>query len=229
LASRGTATRAPRSCGSTSRQARPGSSASPTLSRGRRPRCAKGGCPIRWRSVWLTACSVVVAAVAGCGGGDGETRTERTQPQIERAVAEQLAGTSDEVAAAIESGDSCAASDAAARLRADLTDAINGGKVPDVYLEDLSGAVNELAAQVPACADEPSAGNDDDDDRDHDGKEKGKGKGKSKKDKGGPKHRDTGEGETVPTEPETETETLPPETVTDPTTTGTDTSEGDDG
>jgi hypothetical protein len=32
-----------------------------------------------------------------------------------------------------------------------VTEAINDGKVPDVYLEDLSGLVNEIEAQIPEC------------------------------------------------------------------------------
>jgi hypothetical protein len=32
-----------------------------------------------------------------------------------------------------------------------VTEAINAGRVPEVYLEDLSGLVNEIEAQVPEC------------------------------------------------------------------------------
>jgi hypothetical protein len=59
---------------------------------------------------------------------------------------------SDEVAQHLDGGDGCAASESAARLREGVTAAINDGKVPDVYLEDLSGLVNEIEAQIPACA-----------------------------------------------------------------------------
>jgi hypothetical protein len=117
----------------------------------------KGGCPIRWRSVWLTACSGALAvALVGCGGnGDGTETVAAAGPPIERAVAEELAGLSDEVARHMESGDSCAASEAAAKLREEVTAAINDGKIPAVYLEDLSGLANEIELQTPDCAEPP--------------------------------------------------------------------------
>jgi hypothetical protein len=58
---------------------------------------------------------------------------------------------SEEVAQHLDVGDSCAAAESAARLRDGLTAAINDRKVPDVYLEDLSGLVNEIEAQIPEC------------------------------------------------------------------------------
>jgi hypothetical protein len=62
---------------------------------------------------------------------------------------------SDEVAEHLDGGDACAASESAARLRESVTAAINDGKVPEVYLEDLSGLVNEIEAQIPECAEPP--------------------------------------------------------------------------
>jgi hypothetical protein len=58
---------------------------------------------------------------------------------------------SDEVAQQLDGGDPCAATESAVRLREAVTAAINDGKVPDVYLEDLSGLVNEIEAQIPQC------------------------------------------------------------------------------
>ena len=129
---------------------------------------------MRSRSVWLTACSAALAvAVGGCGGNDSERQV--AGPKIEGAVANELASLSDEVAQQLEEGDSCAARETAARLRAGVTEAINGGKVPDVYLEDLSGVVNEIEAQIPECTASSSAPPKDD------GKGKGKKKGHGKK------------------------------------------------
>jgi hypothetical protein len=108
---------------------------------------------MHWRSVWLTACSA--ALLAGCGGGGESTENAAPGPRIERATAEQLAELSDEVARLLETGDSCGASQSAARLRDGVTEAINAGKVPEVYLEDLSGLANELEAQIPACPEPP--------------------------------------------------------------------------
>ena len=114
---------------------------------------------MRWQSVLLTACSAV--ALAGCGG-DGqqvERRTDTT-PRIERAVAERLAARSDKVANLLQGDDACGAAEEAARLRADLTASV--GAIPELYLEDLSGLVNEIQAQIPPC-ERPSgeAGDDD--------------------------------------------------------------------
>jgi hypothetical protein len=62
---------------------------------------------------------------------------------------------SEEVAQHLDVGDSCAAAESAARLREGVTAAINDRKVPDVYLEDLSGLVNEIEAQIPECVEPP--------------------------------------------------------------------------
>ena len=125
---------------------------------------------MRSRSVWLTACSAALAvAVGGCGGNDSERQV--AGPKIEGAVANELASLSDEVARQLEDGDSCAARETAARLRDGVTEAINDGKVPDVYLEDLSGVVNEIEAQIPECAASPPPPDDGD---------TGKGKGKKR-------------------------------------------------
>jgi hypothetical protein len=98
----------------------------------------------------LTACSAL--ALAACGGGENEVeRRTVTRPTIESAVAQRLASRSDKVATLLDSGDACGAKDEAARLRADLTRAINDRAIPELYLEDLSGAVNELEAQLPVC------------------------------------------------------------------------------
>ena len=141
---------------------------------------------MRSRSVWLTACSVVV--LAGCGGGSDNTFTttqERTTttsaPTIQTAVAAQLAGRSDEIARQLDAGDTCGAAHTADRLRNELTAAINAGAIPALYLEDLSSSVNELQAQL-TC--NPPAQEDD-----HD-KGKGKGRDKEKKRK---KHEDGNE------------------------------------
>jgi hypothetical protein len=97
----------------------------------------------------LTASSAV--ALAGCGGDNATVERSRPGPTIEQATAEQLAGRSDEVARLLEAGDNCAARAEGDRLRADLTAAINRRVIPEVYLEDLSGLLNEIYAQIPPC------------------------------------------------------------------------------
>jgi hypothetical protein len=117
-------------------------------------------------------------ALAACGGGENEVeRRTDTRPVIESAVAERLASRSDKVATLLDSGDACGAKDEASRLRAELTQAINDRAIPELYLEDLSGAVNELEAQLPVCAvvQPPS--------RDTDGEKKRKKDNKDKQDK----------------------------------------------
>jgi bacterioferritin-associated ferredoxin len=130
---------------------------------------------MRSRNAWLTVCSALV--LAGCGGGSDNTFTTTQQrttttsvPTIRSAVAEQLAGQSDEIAERLGAGDTCGAAHAADRLRNGLTAAINAGAIPALYLEDLSSSVNELQAQL-ACS--PPAEEDD----------HGKGKGREKKEK----------------------------------------------
>jgi hypothetical protein len=98
----------------------------------------------------LTGCSAL--ALAACGGKEQQIdRRTETGPTIDAAVAEPLAQRSDKVAALLDSGDTCAAREETARLRADLTEAINADSIPELYLEDLSGVVNELEAQIPPC------------------------------------------------------------------------------
>jgi hypothetical protein len=117
----------------------------------------------------LTACSAVLAiALAGCGGDAEEAQPEVSGPRIERPIATELADLSDEVARQLESGDPCGAAATAARLREGVTAAINDGKVPEVYLEDLSGLANEIEVQIPECAETPPP------DEDDEGRKKGK-------------------------------------------------------
>ena len=110
---------------------------------------------MRWRSASLTAFSAIL--LASCGGGTDDAATPTTTarppvaaPRIERAVADKLARRSEQVAARLDDGDSDGAAAEAARLRADLTAAINDQAIPALYLEDLSGSVNELQAQIEA-------------------------------------------------------------------------------
>jgi hypothetical protein len=107
----------------------------------------------------LTACSAF--ALASCGGDEprAEPRTETdtaAAPTIKRAVAERLANRSDKVASLLDSGDACGAAQEASSLRADLTAAISENAIPELYLEDLSGLVNEIQAQIPPCQPPPT-------------------------------------------------------------------------
>jgi hypothetical protein len=134
-----------------------------------------------WRSVSLTALSAL--ALASCGGEDRQAeRRTVTGPTIPAAVAERLASRSAKVATLLDAGDACGAKQEAAALRADLTASIE--TIPDLYLEDLSGLVNEIDAQIPACPvlqPPPVDTNGEDEEDEGNGKGKGKHKGKGKK------------------------------------------------
>lgn len=132
---------------------------------------------MRLRTVLLTACSTL--ALASCGG-ETQQQAERTTttaagPSIPADVAQQLAARSDKVAAHLDAGDHCAARTEALKLRAEVTKHVD--EIPQLYLEDLSGLVNEIEVQIPVCAQVPppikSEGKN--------GKGKGKGKKKGKK------------------------------------------------
>ena len=108
---------------------------------------------MRWRSALLTVCSVL--ALAACGGGDGQQVEEVTGPPIDSAVAEGLAERSETVASLLDQGDNCAAQREAGLLRSDLNAAIEDQAIPELYLEDLSGLVNEIQTGIPACEPPP--------------------------------------------------------------------------
>jgi hypothetical protein len=142
-----------------------------------------------WRSVSLTALSAL--ALASCGGEDQQAeRRTVTGPTIPAAVAERLASRSARVATLLDAGDACEAKQEAAALRADLTASIE--TIPEIYLEDLSGLVNEIDAQIPACpvVQPPPVETHGEDEDEDEGNGKGKGKGK---DKGKDKDKDKGE------------------------------------
>jgi hypothetical protein len=128
---------------------------------------------MRWQSVLLTACSAL--ALASCGGEQEEVdRRTDTWPTIEGSLASRLADRSDAVAGLLDRGDNCGAAEEAARLRADVTASI--GSIPEIYVEDFSGLVNEIQAQIPPCERPDDEKEDDEGDRG-----KGKKKGKHKK------------------------------------------------
>lgn len=125
----------------------------------------------------LTACSAL--ALGACGGEAKETeRRTDTWPRIDRSLATSLAARSDAVANLLDRGDNCGAAAEAARLRDDVTASI--GSIPDVYVEDFSGLVNEIQAQIPPCEQPPVDDRKEDEEGDDDGKGKGKAKGKKK-------------------------------------------------
>ena len=118
----------------------------------------------------------MLLAVAGCGGGETERDTAPTLPP---ALAAELAARSDGVAELLGANDPCGARAEAEALQADTIAAVNEGRVPPRYQEELGAAVASLVASItcvpapPAAADDPKDG--------EKGKGKGRGKGKGKK------------------------------------------------
>jgi hypothetical protein len=104
---------------------------------------------MRWRSVSVTASSVLL--LAGCGGGGRHGQPPPRPPRIPAAVASRLAAEADRVAALTPG--TCAARDAARRFQADVIASI--GRVPRRYQEPLSSAANDLSARLAACTEPP--------------------------------------------------------------------------
>jgi hypothetical protein len=108
--------------------------------------------------------TVTALAVAGCGGTEDNAPTESALP---RALANKLAAKSEGVAAKLDAGDSCGAAADAASLKETALAAIDAGRVPAAFADELAASVTELVSQI-RCQEE----------QDH-GKDKGKGKGKN--------------------------------------------------
>jgi hypothetical protein len=103
-----------------------------------RSRITSGGLAVLFAATVLAAC-----------GGDGGTEKA---PRIPAAVAERLAGLSDEAAAALEAGDECAAQEAADELEREALKA--QGQIPANLLPEVQDGVQQLAAGI-SCEPEP--------------------------------------------------------------------------
>lgn len=130
-----------------------------------------------WLLAWSTALSV---ALAGCGGGEPEPRVVR--PTLPPDFAALLAGGSEEVAEQLDRGNPCAAQAQAQQLQREVVAGVNDGRVPPALQEELTAAVNALAAEIECTPPPPPPQADDDDEGRGNGKAKGKKKGKKGKD-----------------------------------------------
>ena len=132
----------------------------------------------------LAAAALAALCLSGCGG-DAKRATPHP-PTLPRALATQLAASSDAVANALAEGESCRARALAQQLRRETVAAVNAGRVDPRLQEELTGAVNDLAGRVrcvPPVVRPPA----DDEARDrgkHEDKGKGKGKGEDHGKKG---------------------------------------------
>jgi hypothetical protein len=108
-------------------------------------------CRKHLRSAWLTACSAIVLALAGCGG-DGEANNA-AEPRIDSAVATQLADASDEVAQLVEEGNVCEAAERADELLLAAETEVENGTVPPELagplLENARALQNEINCDPP--------------------------------------------------------------------------------
>jgi hypothetical protein len=117
-------------------------------------------------------------ALAGCGDS---TRTSSQEPALPRAVANDLAAKSDQIADALDSGDRCGAAVLADRLKDAVEAAVSGGQVPPAFQDELEQTATDLQNEVN-CE-----------------KKKEDDKGKGKKKGQGPEPTTTGQGTTVST------------------------------
>ncbi len=92
--------------------------------------------------------------LAGCGGSD--ERGAPPPPRLPAELAGRLAQRADTVAARLDAGDPCGAAREASGLQQASIAAINAGRVPERFQEELQAAVSELAADAQqACASLP--------------------------------------------------------------------------
>jgi hypothetical protein len=100
---------------------------------------------------------VLAASIAGCGSATEHRAAPTPPPRLPRALAQSLAEQSDQVAQALDSGDSCRASSLARVLQAQTIAAINARRVPGAFQEPLASSVTDLVSRihcVPQAKDE---------------------------------------------------------------------------
>jgi hypothetical protein len=116
---------------------------------------------VRPRAGTLAALTLAIA-LAGCGGSSNQTA--QSQPELPRAIADDLASKSDAVGDALDAGDTCKAAELADRLKHAVEAALSGGQVPPAFRAELQRNATDLQNEVN-CTEE------------HGDEEKGKKKG----------------------------------------------------
>ena len=107
----------------------------------------------RTRRLEVGAALAAALCLNACGGA--KHSAPPPPPTFAHTLAASLAAQSDGVAAALAAGDSCRAVALAQRLQQRTVAAINTGRVPAALQEQLSSAVNDLAARVRCTAPTP--------------------------------------------------------------------------
>jgi hypothetical protein len=115
-------------------------------------------------------------ACNACGGSDQRSAEE---PSLPRALASDLAETSEAIADALDAGDVCGAAQLADELKNAVDAAVASGQVPAELEAELEGTVLELQNGVN-CTAEPEEQEEEDEGE----KDKGKKKGHDKDDDG---------------------------------------------
>jgi hypothetical protein len=100
----------------------------------------------RSRRPELGAVLATALTLAGCGSGS-EERAAR-QPKLSQPVAAALAALSDDVAQTLAAGDSCRALTVARQLQQETVAAINAGRVPAPFQEQLGSTVGDLVSRI---------------------------------------------------------------------------------
>jgi len=100
----------------------------------------------RTRRPELGAALAAALCLAGCGGGSQHRAAP--QPKLPPPVATALASRSDDVAQTLAAGDSCRALTLAQQLQQETVAAINAGRVPAPFQEQLGSTVGDLVARI---------------------------------------------------------------------------------
>ena len=99
----------------------------------------------RTRRPQLGAALAVALCLAGCGSGSEQQVAP--QPKLPAPVASALASRSDEVAQTLAGRDHCRALSLAQQLQQETITAINTGRVPGAFQEQLGSTVGDLVSR----------------------------------------------------------------------------------
>jgi hypothetical protein len=99
---------------------------------------------VRLRAGTVAALSLAIA-LAGCGDS---TRTSAQEPALPRALANDQAERSDQIADALDSGDLCGAAGLADRLKDAVEAAVGGGQVPPACQDELEQTATDLQNEI---------------------------------------------------------------------------------
>jgi hypothetical protein len=112
---------------------------------------------------------ILTASLTGCASATEHRPAPQPPPRLPRVLAHSLALQSDQIAQALESGDSCRASSLARVLQAQTIAAINARRVPGAFQEPLTSTVTDLVSRI-RCVPPPT------DEKPGEGKKEGHGK-----------------------------------------------------